>query len=550
MAANYAVVTNYITTLSAPMTSSQLTIPVNSVTTKDGHVLTMADLGAEVYFTLEPGTVSEEIIKCTSISGLNWVVSATGRGMLYYGASDINSSSNAKAHVAGAIVIMSNVKNVYERLVDKEGDETIGGIKTFSSLPVIPITPLAPTDASSKNYVDIATGAAGGITAFLVVQNGALTVDVGSGEWMFNDTPTLFAGATAQAVVAASTNFVELLPGNTISVNQTAFTPGSLPLGIVTTSGVAITSIVDRRVWLTNASQQQPITAIFTYGGTIAVGDPLYLDSADGKAKKALATGAATADSFIGIALDAGVNNDTGKRVQTNGTVTVVAGLTPGFLYLSDTGTLSASPGTYRKFIGFAGTATKFVLMPMNSPVELAGANTDTTTANFNEAMTFFANTDITGAEAETLTNGSAADALHQHTIAIIQNTRAIDAVSGAVTYAHGLSVTPKYIEIVTIGSDVTSDTAFTGAWGFSNGLVNMCTQIEETNAGANNLFNPSNNATACVDCTIPNGAAANDRQTAVATFNGTNIILTWTRTTNGAGATGTLFFTILVHAS
>ena len=34
------------------------------------------------------------------------------------------------------------------------GDQTIAGIKTFSSLPVIPALPLADADASSKKYVD------------------------------------------------------------------------------------------------------------------------------------------------------------------------------------------------------------------------------------------------------------------------------------------------------------------------------------------------------------------------------------------------------------
>lgn len=154
MADQYAVVTAYTTTLSAPMTATQLTVPVNSVTTKDGHVLTMSDLGAEMYLTLEPGGNSEEIVKIIGISGLNWVVDPAGRGMLYYGSGDSHTTDNAKAHVAGAVVIMSNVKNVYERFVDKEGDEDVGGIKTFTDLPKVPVLPVDDDDVSSKKYVD------------------------------------------------------------------------------------------------------------------------------------------------------------------------------------------------------------------------------------------------------------------------------------------------------------------------------------------------------------------------------------------------------------
>src|SRR5690606_40944429 len=46
---------------------------------------------------------------------------------------------------------------------------------------------------------------------------------------------------------------------------------------------------------------------------------------------------------------------------------------------------------------------------------ELTGGNSNLTVANLNEAATAFANTDVTGAELETLTDTSNADSLHTH---------------------------------------------------------------------------------------------------------------------------------------
>jgi hypothetical protein len=54
-------------------------------------------------------------------------------------------------------------------VVHKTGAETVAGVKTFSSLPVIPATPSASTDASSKGYVD-------GLDAANVKLTGAQTV--------------------------------------------------------------------------------------------------------------------------------------------------------------------------------------------------------------------------------------------------------------------------------------------------------------------------------------------------------------------------------------
>ena len=149
----FNVVTNYKKNLSTPITSTQSTIPVTSMNTVDGHTITMSDLGSQVFLTLEPGGVSEELIVCTGISTLTWT--GCTRGLAYYGTSLSAVAGNKKTHQSGSIVIMSNVQYVYKQFVDKDTAETVGGQKTFTSSPIIPTPGTSDsTYAANVNYVN------------------------------------------------------------------------------------------------------------------------------------------------------------------------------------------------------------------------------------------------------------------------------------------------------------------------------------------------------------------------------------------------------------
>lgn len=153
----FSVVTRYRTTLSSSMTSSQTTVPVASIATFDGHTLTMSDLGGKLYLTIEPGSSREEIVKCTAISSSQWA--SCTRGLAFYGTTETSVSANQKAHNAGSIVVMSNVHYVYEQFPDKDAEETIGGVKTFSNLPLwgldaIGVLPTSSAQLATKRYVD------------------------------------------------------------------------------------------------------------------------------------------------------------------------------------------------------------------------------------------------------------------------------------------------------------------------------------------------------------------------------------------------------------
>lgn len=190
----YNVVTNYQTNLSASISSSQTTIPVATVKTKDGHTLTMDDLGDYVYLSIETGSLREEIVSCTGISGSSFT--GCSRGLSFYGTSTTPVSANQYAHSAGSKVVMSNVHYVYQGFVDRQSDETIGGIKTFSSntffqglvdfLSLPTTTTTAPTTDNqlvNKKYVDetISAGAPIGSETVAGIFMGATKEQMASG---------------------------------------------------------------------------------------------------------------------------------------------------------------------------------------------------------------------------------------------------------------------------------------------------------------------------------------------------------------------------------
>jgi len=215
----FSVVTNYQTTLSSSMTSSQITVPVSTVTTKDGHVLTMDDLGGKVYFVIEPGANKEEIVKCTTLSGTTW--GTCTRGLAFYGTSTTAVTANKKTHNSGSTVVMSNVHYIYDELVDKDSDETIAGVKTYTSIPLIPTTaPTLNTQTTSKAYVDGLIAAGVATSTETVFGGGKLATRTEASEGTFDasDPKFLYSGiATSSPVVATSSVVVSESDGN---INQ------------------------------------------------------------------------------------------------------------------------------------------------------------------------------------------------------------------------------------------------------------------------------------------------------------------------------------------
>jgi len=124
---------NFKTTLSRSLTataSTTETIYVSSLTTKDSHTLTSADIGDFIAFHINPGASNDEIVVCTAVGTSSFTNCTRGYG--FYTNAAV--SGNAKSHSPGETVVISNddtwLKTQYTA---NDDDETIYGTWSFAS---------------------------------------------------------------------------------------------------------------------------------------------------------------------------------------------------------------------------------------------------------------------------------------------------------------------------------------------------------------------------------------------------------------------------------
>lgn len=188
-------VTGYKTTLSSSISSTATVIPVSSLLTKDGHTLTKADIGNEIYLSLEAGASREEIVKCTNISGSTFT--GCSRGLAFYGTSLSEVTANKKAHNAGSPVIMSNVHYWYSDVTNTTSTIAIGDNTTANNKCVwaydsrTPRRMLCYNETSQKwtatddgvstyNLVDGGSGVTASSTKGIFITDGAVGINASS----------------------------------------------------------------------------------------------------------------------------------------------------------------------------------------------------------------------------------------------------------------------------------------------------------------------------------------------------------------------------------
>lgn len=335
------------------VTSTATTIGLQSFKTPDETNITTSDLGTTAFGSLEPGTEREEIISFTGVT----------------------QNANGTATLTGVT----------------------RGLKFVS-----PYT----TDAALKQQH------AGG-TIFVLTNNPQLYEDLIS----FNNDESItglftFDNAKPPRLDAFATPTADEEFATKKYVDDTA---GSGPISI------------------------NRVIPVATAGETVAAGDFIYFDLTDNEWKKTDASAPATSeDVLLGIAQGAGTDgNPITGGVLLFGLDSNQSGLTQGDTeFLSDTaGAIANSAGTQEVEVGIAISATemyfspRFASVPTGATKDLIEAITASAaelntldgytgnTADLNEMETFFGSTDITGAEVETLTDGSVIGegGLHEH---------------------------------------------------------------------------------------------------------------------------------------
>jgi len=144
-------------TLGSSISSTQTTILLSSFTEPvTGTPYTMVLLNTDIaYGTIAPKTSSSEFISFTGITqNANGTATLTGvtRGLAKKSPFTTDAAYKLP-HGGQSVFILSDAPQVFVKYVSIENDQTVAGIKTFSSSPIVP-TPTTDFQAATKKYVD------------------------------------------------------------------------------------------------------------------------------------------------------------------------------------------------------------------------------------------------------------------------------------------------------------------------------------------------------------------------------------------------------------
>lgn len=119
-----------------------------------GVPLTMASLGTLCYMTIEPNTVNEEQIQFTGLTqNSNGTATITGVSNVNNLTPYTVTSGFLTTHAGGITGIITNTSAFYAGFANVNDVETISGLWTFSTSPIVP-TPTTAAQAANKSYVD------------------------------------------------------------------------------------------------------------------------------------------------------------------------------------------------------------------------------------------------------------------------------------------------------------------------------------------------------------------------------------------------------------
>lgn len=132
-----------------------------------GTPLTMTNMNTDIcYGTIQPKTNSTEFISFTGVTQ-NADGTATLTGVLRGLARKSPFTTDAAyklPHSGQSIFILSDAPQVFVKYVSLDNDQTVGGVKTFSSSPIVPTGGTGTQAANNQDIANAITGASGTAT--------------------------------------------------------------------------------------------------------------------------------------------------------------------------------------------------------------------------------------------------------------------------------------------------------------------------------------------------------------------------------------------------
>lgn len=228
-------------TLATALSSTATTIDLVDFNDIRDNAVATTSFPTKVYLVIEPENQSNaEIVVCPASSADQTNTQFTGctRGLAFYGNSETAVTANKKAHSAGAGVIMTNVGQFFNNFVDITDAQSVAGIKTFTSSPIVP-NPTTDYQAATKYYVDNVAlqGGATSTTDVMGLVELGTKAEASAGTWNANRPTTLTTQMATSSSQVATTSVVVTETDGKINQNFLDLTEDFTINGDVTLNG-------------------------------------------------------------------------------------------------------------------------------------------------------------------------------------------------------------------------------------------------------------------------------------------------------------------------
>ena len=243
-----------------------------------------------------------------------------------------------------------------------------------------------------------------------VYKDGDITFGVRAGKFLNDDSEVSFSAVSEQTLTDDATNYIYLIADGTLTKNTTGFPVPSVTPHIRLATIVTVDGSYDH-----DDITDYRGTSFLSIAGA-AAGNLLGSDWQDSVADEVDFTSAEPASPTPG---DRYINTATGTSSETSQSVTV------DYIYQYN-GT------SWTEITPDEGTVCLVEDIDMLKLYNGSSWVSIGTAALLAEAQAFFAATDITGTEAETLTDGSEADSKHKHVRIFAETTDVLTSVDGA----------------------------------------------------------------------------------------------------------------------
>lgn len=497
---------------------------LTSLTDIYGNVLTMTDFGGKGYGTCEPDTTNEEAFTFTGIvANANGTYTLTGISTALARSPYTETSGTIRQHSGGTKVVITDNVAFWNTFSNKNNNETVVGKWTLPGDNVN--RPTLSSDIDSANATDLPTVGQLSRTASAGASNASLTVKG------IVQMPTQ-AQVDARTATGSTGALLALTPDKQRS---------TLLSDYVVDTGIA------------NAYVITPVPAISAY----AVGQVFSFKAIN--ANTSASTLNVNALGTKSIVRNDGVAALTTGDILTNQIVTVEYDET-NFRLISSLNAQQIQNSSFNYGLDAAGTDAYAITLSPAPAAYVVGqifafkagtANTAAATLNVNAlgaiAIKKNLNVDtqtgdiLAGQTVQVMYDGtnfqliSPISNLSANTYAAGTATRPGNTASGSQTIAHGLGKVPSRIRITAVYSDATGNIGAAFSEGVYNGTTNNCVYEQNYSTGSAGDIGTSGNSNTQIIFLL--GLSTNS-QAAVATFDATNITLTWTKAGTPGSAT------------